>query len=173
MVMARQYGQRGFTLVELMIVILIVTILLLMAVPLTAKWVGTANVNSATTLFNQGAAWAKSRALRNTGNVALNAPAAYLVLINGAANATGTGTLCVQDATTVNPGNLGCTNALWTAKLPQATSATLNGAASQCIAFSPNGLPAAATLGTTACGATGVYAISTAQGTSGGPNALN
>ncbi|GGP21079.1 hypothetical protein GCM10010970_18600 [Silvimonas iriomotensis] len=163
--------QRGFTLVEMMIVVLIVALFLLLGVPLTARWVGSANVNSATVSFTQGAAMVRSRALRNTGGVALSAPSAYLILINGNATATAGGTVCVQDATTV--GGLNCDNAVWMARLPNGTSATFNGANAQCLALTPGGLITSATLGSTTCGATGVYAISTIQGVSGGPSALN
>lgn len=169
MVMQRQAA--GFTLVELLIVIIVFSILLLLGVPLTAKWVGSANVNSATVSFTQGAAWARSRALRNTGGVALGSPSAYLILVNGAATSTTGGTVCVQDATTVSA--LNCTGAVWSAQLPNGASATLNGANAQCLALTPGGTSTGATLGTTQCGQTGIYTVSTIQGVDGGPNALN
>jgi type IV fimbrial biogenesis protein FimT len=162
----------GFTLVELMIVIVVLSILLLLGVPLTTKWVGSANVNSATVSFTQGAAWAKSRALRNTAGVALTAASAYLILVNGTATSTSGGTVCVKDATTTST-TLDCSGAIWSAQLPNGTSATLNGAAAQCLALSPTGVATTATLGSTNCGQTAIYAISTSQGVSGGPNALN
>ncbi|MBB5190888.1 prepilin-type N-terminal cleavage/methylation domain-containing protein [Silvimonas terrae] len=163
--------QRGFTLIEMMIVIVIISILLLLGVPLTAKWVGSANVNSATISFTQGAAWARSRALRNTAGVGLTAPSAYLILVNGNATSTSGGTVCVQDATTVTA--LTCSNAVWSGQLPNGTSATFNGAAAQCLAFTPGGTLATVSLGGVVCGQTGIYALSTIQGVSGGPNALN
>ncbi|MDR3426275.1 MULTISPECIES: pilus assembly FimT family protein [Silvimonas] len=157
------YKQRnaGFTLIEFIITIAVMMVLLLQGVPLTMQWVGSSNIRSGTTLFNQGVARAKSRALRNGSAVTASNPAAYLVLNNN--------TVCAQDAATAS--GLNCTNAVWTGKLPNATTAILNGAAAQCVAYNDSGLPVAATLGSTQCGTAATFIV-TSMGVSSDTTAV-
>lgn len=152
----------GFTLIEFIITVVVMMVLLLQGVPLTMQWIGSSNIQSGTTLFNQGVARAKSRALRNGSGATASAPAAYLVFTSN--------TVCAQDVSSAT--GLNCTNAVWTSNLPNATTATLNGAASQCVAYNNTGLPVSATLGSTQCGTGATYTI-TSMGVTSASAVLN
>lgn len=72
--------QRGVTLIELMIVILIGGILALVAMPFTGAWVGSTQVHTGKSSLQQAWGQAKALALRNAKMVTSNEPAAELFL---------------------------------------------------------------------------------------------
>ncbi|WP_159516611.1 prepilin-type N-terminal cleavage/methylation domain-containing protein [Acinetobacter sp. 18QD2AZ41W] len=69
----RQSG--GFTLIELMITITVLSILLLIGSALTRSWVDRSQINSGISTLKNTVAQAKTAALRNTNNQPLNHPA--------------------------------------------------------------------------------------------------
>lgn len=72
--------QRGLTLIELMIVILIGSILALVALPFTGAWVGSTQVHTGKSSLQQAWGQAKALALRNAKMVTANDPAAELMI---------------------------------------------------------------------------------------------
>jgi type IV pilus assembly protein PilA len=72
--------QNGFSLVELMIVITILSILLMMGTALTRSWIDRSQVNNAVANFKIAVNQAKVAALRNTYNQNLDAAAVHLCL---------------------------------------------------------------------------------------------
>jgi type IV pilus assembly protein PilA len=60
--------QRGFTLVELMITITLLTIILMMGSSLSRSWIDRSQVTNAMTVFKSSVAQAQAIALRNTNN---------------------------------------------------------------------------------------------------------
>ncbi|MHA6909961.1 prepilin-type N-terminal cleavage/methylation domain-containing protein [Ralstonia pseudosolanacearum] len=150
--MRTQY-ERGVTLAEIAVVLIIVALLALAAVPLSGAWITQANVSLGQTLLVQGAAHAKARALRNTSNATGAVGTAFLLLTNRS--------VCVQEQA---PSSMNCTGAVWSASMPVA--ATLDGSDTQCIAYSNAGLPTTAAVGGTSCSTTGSFVLN-----SGGANA--
>ncbi|WP_188703701.1 pilus assembly FimT family protein [Silvimonas iriomotensis] len=157
-------ASRGFTMVELLISLVVLTILLFMGVPLTMQWVRSSNQQAGQTLFVKGMAMAKSRTLRNSAGAQQNEPAAFLLLSGG-------NVVCVQEAsystaasaTNVprTPGNsFSCSGSVWTGTLPSGTTGLLNNAATQCVALNNAGLPVSTTLGGTSCGTAASYQVS-------------
>jgi prepilin-type N-terminal cleavage/methylation domain-containing protein len=61
---------RGFTLIELMIVILIAGLLMLVAAPFTRAWTASAKITEAQGVLNQAVSRAKAVALRNPNGLA-------------------------------------------------------------------------------------------------------
>ncbi|WP_157003273.1 prepilin-type N-terminal cleavage/methylation domain-containing protein [Ralstonia sp. A12] len=145
--------ERGVTLVEIAVVLVIVSLLVFAIVPLSGTWITQANVNLAQTLLIQGAAHAKARALRNPNNATSGDGAAFLLLINR--------TVCVQ---TQAPSSINCAGAIWSASMPIA--ATLDGAETQCIGYSNVGIPIPTAISGTSCSTAGRFNL-----TSGGANA--
>src|SRR5690554_3381020 len=73
-------SQRGFSLVELMIVLALLGFLLMLAVPLTNSWSASAKLRDAENLLQQGVGRSKALAQRNTLGVTGNQAAAHLCL---------------------------------------------------------------------------------------------
>jgi len=87
-------SQRGITLIELMIVVVIIGLLAVVTTPFTQGWLDEARVNDARSLLHRGYAEAKALALRNPENAHGNQVAACLLLSNGV--------LLVRSGTTCN-----------------------------------------------------------------------
>lgn len=68
----------GFTLIEVMVVLLLVSLLAVAAVPFTADWIDSADVRQASGQLEQAIRMAKARALRNAAEALGNDPAARL-----------------------------------------------------------------------------------------------
>lgn len=73
-------AQSGFTLIELMITITVMTIVLFMGSSLTSAWIDQSQVNNATSSIQSAISQAKALALRNTNNTPLTAAAASACL---------------------------------------------------------------------------------------------
>mgnify|MGYP005830621547 CR=1 FL=1 len=69
-------AQSGFTLIELMITITVMTIVLFMGSSLTSAWIDQSQVNNATSSIQSAISQAKALALCNTNNTPLTAAAA-------------------------------------------------------------------------------------------------
>ena len=85
MVNRSESAQAGFTLIEVMIVLLLIGLLSVTAVPFTSAWVTSAHVQQASGQVEQAVRLTKARALRNAvkalnnpANAALDKPAARL-----------------------------------------------------------------------------------------------
>lgn len=68
-------NQRGFTLIELMITIAVLSILLMIGSTLTSAWVDRSQVNNSLSALKNAVFQAKSAALRNTNNQPTDYPA--------------------------------------------------------------------------------------------------
>lgn len=129
---------RGFTLVELMITISIMTILMLMAIPLTVGWVNGAQVGETKSLLMQGFGHAKSVALRNPAAIkaSVSDRVAGMKLIEGA-----TLLVCKGDPTE-SACAAGGSNLVWQTDLARSTgvSVTFNNNSSETVALDNTGL---------------------------------
>ncbi len=72
--------QQGFTLIELMLTITVMTIVLFIGSSLTSAWVDQSQVNNATSSIQNAISQAKALALRNTNNTPLTDAAASACL---------------------------------------------------------------------------------------------
>lgn len=123
---------RGFSLIEMMIVIAIVGTVAAIGVPLTGAWMTSAQLREMQGSLGQGVARAKAIALRNPGGVTGTVAAAILCRSNdtlqliGAADADGAS--CNDDSQ-------------WSASLLSATTIAAGGMTFSCLAFDNRGLP--------------------------------
>lgn len=124
-------SQRGFSLVELMIVLALLGFLLMLAVPLTNSWSASAKLRDAENLLQQGVGRSKALAQRNTLGVTGNQAAAHLCL----------------DSTTAKielyPADSCNGSVIWSAQLPAGVSIKNNETPFNCLAISNRGLPIA------------------------------
>lgn len=154
--------QRGFNLIEMMVVIAIMALLSMIAAPFTTAWIDAARVRESTHRLVEAMAHAKSLALRNGGAVAGDTPSAVLIVADSK--------LCVYGAT---PAAVKCTNqAAWTSAA--SAQIALNGASFQCVALNNMALPVDVVIDSVACGH-GSYSISRGNERypADGTNALN
>lgn len=148
------HHQCGFSLIELMVVLVVISILMVMGTALTQYWSSTNKLQLGKNLMAQSAAHAKALALRNgSGTNSSNSIASFLVLSNNR--------LCILNGTA---SAVNCDNAIWQTLLP--VSASINNASTQCIGWNSMGLPDSASLSTTNCSINIGYSISV-----GGQNA--
>lgn len=146
--------RHGFSLIELMVALAIMSILAVLGIALTQSWTSSNQLQLGKNLLTQGVAHAKSLALRNGAGSNSNVVAAFLVLKDNK--------LCVLNGTATT---LGCSNSpVWQTQL--SVSASINAGTPQCIGWNSMGLPDSASLGGTSCTTTLSYTIS-----SGGQNA--
>lgn len=75
----RRWQQSGFTLIELVIVLLIIGLLALMGTPLTSSWGANADVHSAIGQLDRAFAHARAAALRNEAGATGDDPAARIL----------------------------------------------------------------------------------------------
>ncbi|WP_286974290.1 type II secretion system protein [Pseudomonas sp.] len=126
---------RGFTLVELMVTVTVMSVILLAAVPLTMGWSSSARQLETANLLKQGVSRAKATALRNPGGVGLESPAAALCLSND------TLSLVRQDkAGTFSCSPSNSSYSIWSAKVPEGVAVQVGGADFQCLAMDNRGL---------------------------------
>ncbi|TWI52771.1 prepilin-type N-terminal cleavage/methylation domain-containing protein [Pseudomonas duriflava] len=129
---------KGFTLIELMVTIAVLSILMMAGIPLTQGWVNSAHQRDAASVMQQGIARAKAVALRNPAGVAGTDKAAVL--------------LCRSDATLVlvRPENsqkaLDCAQSadaqvLWSGTLPKQVDIVANNKRFLCLALDNQALP--------------------------------
>lgn len=108
-------SQRGVTLVELMIVILIIGLIAVAASPLTSMWVKDARTAEGAAAFEEAIGRAKAAAMRNSARIVGDAPASKLCL-----SATKT-TISLVVPTASQP--LSCDlTPVWTAQLSEIVS---------------------------------------------------
>ncbi|MDT8998157.1 type II secretion system protein [Paucibacter sp. APW11] len=146
-------SQRGFSVIEMMVVLTLMLLIAVAAAPFASSWGNQAAVRQTQSLLLQAMALAKATALRNPQASPADQPAATLL-----SSAAG---LCVFAGT---PSSLACSGALWRAT-PSA-SIQLQGATSQCIALASDGRPLNASVGSTDCLSTLSYTISRGNETS-------
>ncbi len=129
----------GFTLIELMVTIAIMTILMLLAIPLTMSWVNSAQVGETKSLLMQGFGHAKSVALRNPDAIKASDSdrVAGLKLIDGA-----TLLVCKGDPT-LGACAEGGGNLVWQTDLTRGTgvNVTFNSSNSATVALDNTGMP--------------------------------
>jgi prepilin-type N-terminal cleavage/methylation domain-containing protein len=126
----------GVTLIELMIVIVIMSILAILGVPLTSRWIYGAQVGESESLLAQGYAQMRAVALRNPNGVASSTDAAGMKLADG--------TLYVCKG---SPSNAACDTGgsalVWQADLSRGANiaVTLGGSTTGTIALDNMGVP--------------------------------
>lgn len=142
-------GQRGFTLIELMVAITILFVMMLVAAPLGGGWTDSANVRTANHRLLEGMARAKALALNNPDSKS-GTTAAAVLLWDGAS-------FCLYKPS-ILPATLACdSTALWQAAAT--ATITLNSATKQCVALNDRALAVTATVGSTTCGTALTYSI--------------
>nr|WP_321270731.1 prepilin-type N-terminal cleavage/methylation domain-containing protein [uncultured Tolumonas sp.] len=122
-----QLRYSGFSLIELMVVLAVMSILATLGTALTQSWSSSNQLQLGKNLLTQGAAHAKSLALRNGSGTNSNTVAAFLVLKNNM--------LCVLNGTATT---LDCSSPVWQTQLK--VSASINSASTQCIGWNSMGL---------------------------------
>jgi prepilin-type N-terminal cleavage/methylation domain-containing protein len=148
--------QRGYTLIELMVALVILALTVAVAAPLGRGWTDSVAVRQATHSLLTGMARAKAVALSNANTVSGTTPAAILMW-------TGS-TLCVYGSTA--PTTFSCTSTspspVWqaSAKATILLNGALSSAQSQCVALNNRATAVALTIGSVTCGTTLTYAIS-------------
>jgi prepilin-type N-terminal cleavage/methylation domain-containing protein len=129
---------KGFTLIELMVTLAVMSILLMAGVPLTQGWINSAHQRDAASVIQQGIARAKAMALRNpAGVIGSDKPAALLcrndstlVLAQPASN---------QNA--FNCSQVGSAQIVWSSALPKQVTVESDDKAFQCVALDNRALP--------------------------------
>lgn len=127
-------SNKGFTLVELMIVIGIVGALLLVSSSLTISWVDSSKVNDATSALNNAIYQARINALRNSNNKNLSQPTTSVCITDGFIKVISVGTNASLVCESVT------SSLVQESSIPKGISITQNGAAVNCLTFSPAGL---------------------------------
>lgn len=108
--------RRGFTIIELMVVISIIGVLALTAVPLTQGWLNDTHINNARSQLLRGYSQAKAQALRNAANATGNTAAACL-------------TITATQLQVRTPVSGSCTGAVqWQGEWPSGVALTINNA---------------------------------------------
>lgn len=130
-------SQTGFTLIELMITITVLSILIFIGSSLTTSWIDRSQVNSTATQFKNAVSTAKVAAVRNPNSIALNATAVTVCIdsntktLNVIRLASPTATLCSSSA----PNTL-----LQQVQLPAGIRILQGNATLQCLRFNADGM---------------------------------
>ena len=132
--------QLGVTLVELLVGLVILSAVMMTAVPLTSSWVNSAMVRDAQALLQQAYGRTKALGLANPAAIKTGEAAAYMCVANAH--------LYVQP---INAGTCG-TGYAWGAELKSGVSITVSGAGQfSCLGMDARGVPVALTLGESTC----------------------
>jgi type IV pilus assembly protein PilA len=127
--------QRGFTLIEVMIVLAIFSLIVIVAAPLSGSWVREANMTESEGQLTQAVGRAKAAALRNKMGATGNAPASAVCLSN-------TKLLTVREGTSAGVAPH-CTtptgDQLWQAQVNASITVQANSAALSCMCFTNKG----------------------------------
>ncbi len=126
---------RGFSLIELLIVLTVSAILLGSTIPLGSHWIKSASLSSTDGEMSHGIGIAIATALRNEQALDSTEPAAALCLSD-------THKLSVLEATASELPNCtaGTGTSVWSSSLPGRATVTSNGDAINCLCFNPYGL---------------------------------
>lgn len=127
---------RGFTLIEVLIVIAIFALIILVAAPLTGFWVRDANLLEAEAQMTQAVGRAKAAALRNYMAAKGDDPVTVICLSD-------TNLLTVREGTAGVPPSCGTTPAgtqLWRAQLSTNVTVQANSADFSCVCFTNKAL---------------------------------
>ncbi|NKF21178.1 pilus assembly FimT family protein [Solimonas marina] len=122
---------RGFSLIEMMVVIAIISMLTMLGVPLTSNWVASAQLRETQAALAQGIARAKAISLRNPGAVGDDVAAAILCRSNDQ----------LRLITAADADGATCSDTTqWSAALSTQTTIEAGGGAFSCVAFDNRGL---------------------------------
>lgn len=129
---------KGFTLIELMVTLAVMSILLMAGVPLTQGWLNSAHQRDAASVLQQGIARAKAMALRNpAGVVGADKPAALLCLND-------TSLMLAQPVagqSAFNCGQVGNAQVVWSSALPKQVTIESDNKSFRCVALDNRALP--------------------------------
>lgn len=142
MVLNMKACNRGFTLVELMVTLVILVLLLMTAVPLTQSWINSASVMETKTLLQQAYGRTRGLALANPAGISDGSASAYLCVLNSK--------IYVQPISAATCG----TGSVWSGDIKASASITVGTTGTTnfiCMGLSNLGLPVALTLAGGAC----------------------
>lgn len=125
---------RGFSLIELLVVLAVSGIILASSIPLGSQWIKSANLSSADGELSHAIGIAVATALRNEQALDSVEPAAALCLSD-------TNQLSVLEANTSGLPNCtgGTGTSVWSSSIPSNTAITANGNDISCMCFNPYG----------------------------------
>lgn len=130
------FQARGFTLIEILLVVAIFAVLLLVGIPLSSQWVKNANLVDAEAQLTQAVGRAKATALRNQMAATGNSPVAAVCLNNS-------NVLSMLEGVYGTPPNCTSTppsgNTTWQVQLKQGVTIKNAGGAFSCVCFSNKG----------------------------------
>ncbi len=126
--------ERGFSLVELMIILAITALLATAAAPLTSGWVRDAELTEVRGSLTQAFGRAKAASLRNFRGAQSNAPVAAICLANN--------TVTVREGTSTNAPSCSANTGtlVWQNPLDSNVTITSSGSAVSCLCFDNRGL---------------------------------
>lgn len=124
--------ERGFTLIEAMIVVTLIGMLAVVGVPYTASWFHEADVQKTANVLQSAYGRAKSVALRNPHSVTGDTPAA------GLASAGNSVLVCSGDPSAAACA-VGGANLVWQSELPAGITLTINSVAMSSHRFNNTG----------------------------------
>lgn len=145
--------QRGFTLIEVMIVIAIFSLIILVAAPISGGWVRDADLLTTESQLTEAVGRAKAASLRNARSATGENPAAVVCRSN-------TNLLTVMEGTTAAAPSCTPTGTqVWQAQMKSNITVQVNSAAFNCLCFNNKGAITTAAPCTSSCATSTTFSL--------------